>query len=67
MSTSKFFIGFGKFLGAVGGVAIILMWIANVNGGKVFGLTGEHLFYNVVGLPLLSLVCLVIGYGERKG
>ena len=56
----------GKVLGAFGALAMVLTWIANVSGQPVMGMTAEHLFNNVVGLPLLALVSLFIGYLYSK-
>lgn len=67
MKSAKFFIALGRFLALIAVIALVLTWIANVSGGYVLGMSGEHLFYNVIAFPLLSMLSLLNGYLLSKG
>lgn len=48
-------------------VALIGAWIAEVNGGQVFGLGQQHLFGDVIALALLGIGCFVDAYWHAQG
>ena len=60
MKLSSTFHWIGRIVGTLGALALLGAWIAG-EGGRVFGLSQGHLFFDSIALTLLSIAALVCG------